>query len=36
MMLDIVFKSGLNIKLTNILEPIVRNLEISKNGVLRH
>ena len=35
-MLDIVFKSGLNIKLTNILEPIVRNLEISKNGVLRH
>ena len=35
-MLDIVFKSGLNIKWTNILEPIVHNLEISKNGVLRH
>ena len=35
-MLDIVFKLGLNINLTNILEPIVGNLEISKNGVLRH
>ena len=35
-MLDNVFKSGLNIKLTNILDPIVRNLDISKNCVLRH